>query len=74
MLSIKSVVAAVSGEVETAETEPTDDHHAPSVAGCLTYTVGMLATIPNTIRDVLVHETRYTSQSPKCLSSITSCN
>ena len=38
ILSIKSVVAAVSGELETAGTEPNDDHHAPS-------DVDMLATI-----------------------------
>ena len=65
MLSIKSVVAAVSGELETAGTEPIHDHHTPSVAA--PFDVDMLDTVPNTIRNVLVHETQYTSINSRIL-------
>ena len=46
--------------VETAESQETiDDHHAPSIAA--PNDVSRLSTIAETIRDVLAHETRYTS-------------
>ena len=56
VLSIKPVVAAVR---ETTEAEPIDDDKVLSVAAL--QLVDMLTTVPTTIRDVLVHETHYTS-------------
>ena len=58
-------MAAVRGELETAGTEPIDDPTAPSVAA--SFDVDMLATILDTIRDVLVHETRCTSINTRML-------
>ena len=56
-LSIKSVVAAIGG---ITEAEPIDNDQVPSVAAP-PLDMDMLTTIPTTIRDVLVHEKRYTS-------------
>ena len=63
--SIKSVVAAIG---EITEDEPIDDDQVPSVAAP-SLDMDMLNAIPTTIRDVLVHEKRYTSTSASCPSS-----
>ena len=60
-LSIKSVVAAIG---EITEAEPSDDDQVPSVSAPL-LDMDMLTTIPTTIRDVLVHEKRYTSTNAR---------
>ena len=60
-LSIKSVVAAIG---EITEAEPIDDDQVPSVSAPL-LDMDMLTTIPTTIRDVLVHEKRYTSTNAR---------
>ena len=60
-LSIKSVVAAIG---EITEAEPIDDDQVPSVAAP-PLDMDMLITISTTIRDVLVHEKRYTSTNAR---------
>ena len=49
---------------EITEAEPIDDDQIPSVAAPL-LDMDMPTTIPTTIRDVLVHEKRYTSTNAR---------
>ena len=60
-LSTKSVVAAVG---EITEAEPIDGDQVSTVA-VPPLDMDMLTTIPTTIRDVLVHEKRYTSTNAR---------
>eukprot|EP00731_Ephydatia_muelleri_P021287 Em0013g1014a len=60
-LSIKSVVAAIG---DSTEAEPIDGDQVSSVA-VPPLDMDMLTTISTTIRDVLVHEKRYTSTNAR---------
>ena len=57
--SIKSMTRQLIAGQATDEIEIDDEDHIPSVATPID--IVMLSIIPNTIRDVLQHETRYTS-------------